>query len=135
MGFLCMNTQFKAEKCDHSKPKNSVANAGFLARLQETCGLCTIGFAELKALDALERTLISTPDAHYLPFALAAFLLDESGIKKGILAGLLRAPESWVTIARVHNDALIWPPNKHLDVPKNVLDALFVAERVRRFWI
>jgi hypothetical protein len=130
-----MNTQFQSKKHDHTKPKTSVANAGFLGRLQETCGLCTIGLAELKALDALERTLISTPDAHYLPFTLAAFLLDETALKKGITAGFLDAPESWTTIARVHNSSLLWPPNKHPEIPQNVLTALSNAEHVRRFWL
>jgi hypothetical protein len=119
----------------YSQSKRSVASAGFLESLQETCGLSTIGLAELKALDALERTLISTPDAHYLPFTLAAFLLDESGIKKGIAAGFLHAPESWTTIARIRNTDQHWPPNRHPQVPQNILRALLIAEQVRSFWL
>ena len=120
-----------------SKQKGPVATAAFLASLQEMCGLSAIGLAELKALVALERTLSPTSDARYLPFALAAFLLDESGLKKGIAAGILDAPESWITIARVSkaNQHSYPYPKKHPEVPPNILRALDDAEHVRRFWL
>lgn len=120
-----------------SPQKGPVATAGFLASLQETCGLSAIGLAELKALVALERTLSPTSEACYLPFALAAFLLDESGLKKGIAAGIFDAPESWITVARVCNvDQHSYPyPKKHPEVPPNIVRALEHAEHVRRFWL
>ena len=119
----------------YSQPKRSVASAGFLAKLQETCGLSAIGLAELKALDALERTLIPTPDARYLPFTLAAFLLDESGVRKGIVAGIIHAPESWITISRARNTDQHRHPKRHPHVPPNIIRALYIAEQVRRFWL
>jgi hypothetical protein len=96
--------------------------------------LSAIGLAELKALDALERTLISTPDARYLPFTLAAFLLDESGVKKAIAAGFIHAPESWIRIARLGNTDQHLYPKRHPQVPPNIIRALYIAEQVRRFW-
>jgi hypothetical protein len=97
--------------------------------------LSAVGLAELKALVALERTLIPTSDARYLPFALAAFLLDESEVKKGIAAGILDAPESWITIASKPDQHRHPYPMKHSEVPQNILLALEIAEHVRRFWL
>jgi hypothetical protein len=113
-----------------------MSTIALLAQLQERAGLSQLGPAELKAIGVLEELLGGTKRSSRLPFAVAAFLLDEAALAAAVAAGVVAAKRSWIAAARKPRDLqLHWNPRRHPDVPSFVTRALGIAEAARNLWV
>ncbi len=83
----------------------------------------------------LEQLLAGGKHAGTLPFAVAAFLLEEPSLSAAVADGLITADRSWMTAARRPGDlTLHWTPTGQPAVPSAVVRALGLAEAARRVW-
>lgn len=113
-----------------------MTSIALLAELQDRYGLAQVGAAELKGVHALEELLDGEQHSADLPFAIAAFLLDDAAVSAAITDGLVAGNIAWSTAARKPNNLeQHWRPNRHTHVPSTVIRALGIAEQVRCFWI